>query len=270
MATKVWLCITFFVLLLNGSVEKASADNYLRNLRGSHKGDTVEGIKILKKYLQDIGYIDSDLRNTNITTNIFDDLLESALKTYQSYYNLNVTGVVDDNTVSLLSQPRCGVPDFPEESQDYSFFPGRPKWWTYNLTYAFAPGTRGDAFDPVAKALEDWSSVSPFRFSVNNIYNNANFKINFQQFYGPHKPLAVSTEPRDGRLHFDADEKWVNGKVPGGFDIESVGLHEIGHLLGLEHSKDPNAIMYAYFWPDTVKLKLQPDDIQGLKVLYNF
>lgn len=124
MATKVWLCITFFVLIFNASVEKASADDFLRNLRGSHKGDTIEGIKILKKYLQDIGYMDSDFSKTNITTNTFDDLLESALKIYQSYYNLNVTGVLDDNTVSLLSQPRCGVPDFPEESPDYSFFPG--------------------------------------------------------------------------------------------------------------------------------------------------
>lgn len=112
------------ILLLNASVEKASPDDYLNNMRGSHKGDTIEGIKILKKYLQNIGYIDSDPGNINVPTNFFDELLESALKTYQSYYNLNVSGVLDDNTVSLLSQPRCGVPDFPEDSPDYSFFPG--------------------------------------------------------------------------------------------------------------------------------------------------
>ena len=124
MATKILLCITFFVLLIDAGVEKASAFDFLSNLRGSHKGDTIEGISILKKYLQDIGYIKSDPSNTNITTNIFDDLLESALETYQSYYGLNVTGFLDDNTMSLLSQPRCGVPDFPEERTDYSFFPG--------------------------------------------------------------------------------------------------------------------------------------------------
>ncbi|KAL8106105.1 metalloendoproteinase 1-like [Apium graveolens] len=270
MATKVWFCITFSIILFNASVEKASADDFFANLRGSHKGETIEGIKILKMYLQNIGYIDSDPSNTNITTNIFDDLLESALKTYQSYYNLNVTGVLDDNTVSLLSQPRCGVRDFPEERPDYSFFPGKPKWWTFNLTFAFAPGTRGDAIDAVANALEDWSSVSPFKFTVNNVFDDANFKINFQSINWPHKPLAFSTEPRDGKLHFNADEKWVNGQVAGGYDIESVGLHEIGHLLGLEHSKDPNAVMYPYISSDTVKIKLQPDDIQGLKVLYNF
>lgn len=60
----------------------------------------------------------------------------------------------------------------------------------------------------------------------------------------------------------------MNGAVPGGMDLESVALHEIGNLLGLGHSKDP--IMYAYFWPNTVRITLQPDDIQGLKVLYNF
>ncbi|KAL1807097.1 hypothetical protein ACET3Z_030165 [Daucus carota] len=250
-------------------VEKASASDFLSNLRGSHKGDTVEGISVLKKYLQDIGYIKSDPSNTNISTNIFDDLLESALETYQSYYGLNVTGFLDDNTVSLLSQPRCGVPDFPEERTDYSFFPGKPKWWTYNLTFGFASGTRFDALAPVAKALEDWGSVSPFRFSLKGL-DEANFKINFQPFYGPHQPLAVGFEPTNGTFHFNVHEKWVNGKVPGGFDMESVALHEIGHLLGLEHSKEFHAIMYAYFWPNTVKLTLQPDDIQGLKVLYGF
>ncbi|XP_074343074.1 metalloendoproteinase 1-like [Apium graveolens] len=269
MATKAWLCIiTLLVFIFSASAENAF--EFLNNFRGYHKGDNIEGISKLKKHLQDIGYINSDPRNSNITSNIFDDLLESALKKYQSFYNLNVTGVVDDDTVSLMSQPRCGVPDSPAMRPDYAFFPGKPTWWTYNLTFAFAPGTRGDAIDPVANALEDWASVSPFKFSLNNIFNNANFKISFVPHDGPLKDLANSYAPRDGRLHFDEAENWVIGKVPGGIDIESVGLHEIGHLLGLAHSKDPKAIMYAYFWPNTVKIQLQPDDIQGLKALYNF
>ena len=124
MTTKLWLCITFSVLLFDAGAEKISGSDFLSNLRGSHKGDTVASISMLKKYLQDIGYIKFDPNNANISSNIFDDLLESALKTYQSYYGLNVNGLLDDNTVSLLSQPRCGVPDFPQERPDYSFFPG--------------------------------------------------------------------------------------------------------------------------------------------------
>lgn len=124
MASIVWLCFSFFVILCNASAENASAYEFLSNLRGCHKGDNCESISMLKKYLQNIGYISFDPNNTNISSNSFDDLLESALKKYQSYYNLNVTGVMEDNTASFMSQPRCGVPDFSVANPDYTFFPG--------------------------------------------------------------------------------------------------------------------------------------------------
>ncbi|XP_074343073.1 metalloendoproteinase 1-like [Apium graveolens] len=270
MAAIVWFCITLFIFIFNASAETASASEFLNNFRGSRKGANIEGISELKKHLHDIGYISSDSSNANITSDGFDDLLESALKKYQSYYNLNVTGVVDDDTLSLMSQPRCGVPDFPDVSPDFSLYPGFPKWWTYNLSYSFAPYTRGDAFDPVARAMENWAYVSPFRFTLIAKYMAANFKISFVQKDGPGKILASAYKPRDGRLLFDEAEKWVNGKVSGGYDMQSVALHEIGHLLGLRHSKDPNAVMYAYLAPNNVKTQLQADDILGLKALYDF
>lgn len=124
MTTKVWLCAVLLVFLVNAGAESASASEFLNKFRGYHKGDNLEGISELKKYLQDMGYINSDPSNTNITSNSFDDLLESALKTYQSFYNLNITGAMDDDTVSLMSRPRCGVPDFPALRPDFAFYPG--------------------------------------------------------------------------------------------------------------------------------------------------
>ena len=45
-----------------------------------------------------------------------------------------------------------------------------------------------------------------------------------------------------------------------------MAIHEIGHLLGLSHSQDQDAIMFAFYSPDRVNLA--QDDIDGIQALY--
>ncbi|OMO49589.1 Peptidase M10, metallopeptidase [Corchorus olitorius] len=52
--------------------------------------------------------------------------------------------------------------------------------------------------------------------------------------------------------------------VPNEIDLESVTVHEIGHLLGLQHS----LVMYAYFDSGITKRKLSRDDVHGIRALY--
>jgi hypothetical protein len=64
---------------------------------------------------------------------------------------------------------------------------------------------------------------------------------------------------------------WHTGAQPpstGGYDLQHVLTHEIGHCLGLGHSTDPNAIMYATTTPGTAVRDLAYDDILGLQALY--
>lgn len=46
---------------------------------------------------------------------------------------LKVTGNLDENTLELMNQPRCGVPDIGE----YNHFPRNLKWPTNNVTFRY-------------------------------------------------------------------------------------------------------------------------------------
>ena len=52
-------------------------------------------------------------------------------------------------------------------------------------------------------------------------------------------------------------------------DLESIVTHEAGHFLGLAHSNDHQATMYASYTPGTTTLRsLEPDDIAGICTIY--
>ena len=50
------------------------------------------------------------------------------------------------------------------------------------------------------------------------------------------------------------------------YDLQSAATHEVGHVLGLGHSGDPEATMYAKSQPgETKKRDLESDDIAGIQ-----
>ena len=141
----------------------------------------------------------------------------------------------------------------------------------------FHTGTRSDAINPVAKAFQTWQGNTHFRFTRVQDSSNSNIKIGFGRgdhgdgrsnaFDGPGRTIAHAFPPTDGRFHYDADEQWAVGATPNSFDLETVALHEIGHLLGLGHSEVEGAIMYPSIATGVTK-GLHRDDIDGIKALY--
>ncbi|TXG64629.1 hypothetical protein EZV62_011623 [Acer yangbiense] len=293
------------VSLADTNNEKKSPVEFLKHLQGCHKGDKVKGILQLKKYLHRFGYLDykNSKNRTHENDDDFDELLESAVKTYQLNFHVNSTGVLDRKTLSKMAMPRCGNADIVngtnymksgEKSHHhhhgsgspyhtvahFSFFPRRQRWPSSltHLTYSFLPGTRGEAMEPVAKAFRTWQGNTHFTFSRVADSTNAYIKIGFGSrdhgdgfpFDGPGETIAHAFAPTDGRFHYDADEQWAAGATPGSnsFDLETVALHEIGHLLGLGHSQVQGAIMFPSISTGVTK-GLHQDDIQGIRVLYN-
>ncbi|XP_068327703.1 metalloendoproteinase 2-MMP-like [Pyrus communis] len=268
-----------------------------------HAGEKVDGLGKLKKYFNRFGYI-PNLPTTNLTDD-FDEDLEAALKTYQKNFNLNVTGELDGPTLEHLVKPRCGNPDVVNGTttmnsgkpasynstkfhsvSHYSFFPSTPVWPQNrrDLTYAFLPENElSDAVKTVfVGAFQRWSAATPLTFKETTSFYSADIKIGFfvgdhgdgEPFDGVLGTLAHAFSPPSGRLHLDGDENWVitgdisKSSVKSAVDLESVAVHEIGHLLGLGHSSVEDAIMYPTISSRTKKVELASDDVLGIQTLY--
>ncbi|KAK3223219.1 hypothetical protein Dsin_010244 [Dipteronia sinensis] len=282
--------------------QTAGAWDAFNKYAGCRAGDKVDGLARVKKYFQNFGYITESPLNF---TDAFDDMLESAIKTYQKNFNLEPTGQLDNKTIQQILRPRCGNPDIvngtttmnsghPESHNTslfhsvahYSFFPGRPRWPSNRrtLSYAFLPDNQlTDNVKAVfGRAFSRWSTVTQLNFTQSESYRTADIRIAFasgdhgdgEPFDGVLGTLAHAFSPPSGFFHLDNDENWVIEGVTNplttmsAVDLESVAVHEIGHLLGLGHSSVEESIMFPTISSGTRKVELASDDIEGIQTLY--
>ncbi|KAE8694152.1 Eukaryotic aspartyl protease family protein [Hibiscus syriacus] len=281
-----------FLLFLIQALFVKSESQFSKSLRLFHearKGYTIEGLNHVKQYLEALGYY--SIGGSNLTDD-FDDSLESALKAYQQHYRLEITGRMDSDTMKKMSIPRCGVRDIFDYSNDgvkfitvanYSFFEGMPRWNKRQLTYKFRSSAHVISVRRlrpiITRALQKWAVVSDFTFREVRFFSRSDVVLGFHRrghgdnypFDGPGNVLAHAFAPQYGKLHFDADENWSSNNLTrfNQIDLESVSIHELGHILGLGHSRDPDAIMYAYYMPGSIKRDLSQDDIDGIRALYS-
>jgi hypothetical protein len=151
-----------------------------------------------------------------------------------------------------------------------------------NLSYKFVNSTpdltQAQQRTEMRKAMDTWSKYAQITWTETSISGlNRSFDISFASgdhgdsapFDGPSGVLAhcyypnpPNSEPVAGDAHFDEAETW---RVGSNIDLYSVALHEFGHGLGLNHSDDTNAVMYAFY---QIVTDLRADDINGIRALY--
>lgn len=245
-------------------------------------------------YLSQFGYVSPGQLNaadtrTGMAGDVV-DLFREAVKKFQSFANLPVTGVLDVKTRKKMAEPRCGMQDNVEmlsTGKGPTF-----KWQKKDLTYAihnFSPDLPADQIrTAIQTAFAQWAAVSPLTFrEVNPLVEQANINIRFASGYHDDPwpfdqqggVLAHATMPSDGKLHFDEAENWVYmdpEKIATlkYTDLLPVAIHEGGHALGLSHSKADSAIM-APFYQETVDSQgrykfpaLTSDDIRAIQDIY--
>lgn len=243
--------------------------------------ETVEGFVTVKEFLVRFGYLRAD----DARTDILDQTTSMALVKYQSLHGLPLTGRFDEATKEMMSRSRCGVPDLNPDTG--VAFTTTCAWNKDTLTYAFGTGTGDvggdDERQAVRRAMATWSAAVQIAFREVGTGDNPDFQISWTQAncgdtsmvgsvlahadYPPGCGFYGNALPRP--FHFDDQEHtWCIGSVSGQYDIETIALHEIGHILGLDHSTVSGAVMFKSVSANSTNRVLAPDDLEGIRKLY--
>lgn len=192
-----------------------------------------------------------------------------AIAAAQIAYGLEPTGEVDAMTARLWARtPRCGFSD----AQAVGFNKwGLPKLSWFIANYPVGLGlTKADYRGCVERAFGSWSAVCGLQFEQADDAN-ANIVLSTGRgrragFDGPSGTLAYAYLPQGenfrGKLDLvmDLDEPWALDEARNGVLTTNVLAHEIGHTLGLDHTRAAGSLMLPTYSPRITKP--QQDDIR--------
>jgi hypothetical protein len=242
-------------------------------------GERVAGFEHVQAFLQRFGYLTPGA----VTAGALDAATSAALAKYQQFNALPVTGQFDAATRDAMTRPRCALPDSVRGMK----FATTCRWNRADLTYALDTGTNDVAgqaeWDAIRAAFRTWQALQVLTFREVGLTQNPDIRVGWRPANDPDLSMvggtlahadfppacSIVTNTLPKPVHFDDTEHtWAVGAVLNAFDIETVALHEIGHIVGLAHSSVPGAVMQAAVAANFARRVLTQDDIDGFNALY--
>ncbi|KAI6196368.1 Matrix metalloproteinase [Aphelenchoides besseyi] len=200
--------------------------------------------KFVKDYLDAFGYSHSVQAAGTKTAGTEE---EEALKEFQKFMGINPSGKVDTMTKSAMLRKRCSNWDKPIPTHE-------PKLWEKtSLVWAIQSYPVGlnasDVRELVAQAFKAWEIVIAIDFvpaTTRTPQNEVDIWFEFTDTDPINRndrtgfSVGGATEPVKSRVWIKRTERWgtFQRQEAGRLDIFLTIVHEIGHILGLQHSTD--------------------------------
>lgn len=169
----------------------------------------------------------------------------------------------------------------PASARAFNTLDGDRTAWQINPTYTVVNGSSdiADGSDEVAirRSFTTWQNVADADISFREVARGGDITVEFlarwPREYGADaagvtltqrdRGVITSAEVSINEQNFD----WATDGDPNATDIEGVVTHEVGHGLGLGHSRSRTATMY-WSGGDLELRSLDADDERGLVFLY--
>jgi hypothetical protein len=243
--------------------------------------DDKQDVTEIQKYLRHFGFMSL---SDSTSPKSDDQETVAALSSFQQFFGLKADGIFGPKTRTAMTDSRCGFPDL---LQSVDFNVAGP-WKKKNLTYCFGKASSqldaNVAKNAIRRAMTTWVNAGVgLTFTEVNSNQSPDIFVEWRPATDPdHSMVGTVLAHADFPpgysiianglplpLHYDDTEhKWVDGAVDSSFDIETIGLHELGHILGLHHSTVEGSVMYPRVAANLLNRSLTEDDRNGIRNLY--